>query len=287
MSAAADPALIELLGLAGKLQVADIGAAYISEEPPYKRLVEMGAAHLNAFDADLRQHPKLREVFGEDMTLFTDILGDGTRQTLHLAAPESGMTSLLKPSAKQLAFFNGFSHFGKVHGTEEVATTRLDEVAGLPDLDFLKMDIQGSELQVLEHGMARLRGCCMIQLEVSFVPLYEAQPTFGDIDRWMRAQGYIPHCFTEVKRWSIAPLRKNNNIRQPFNQLLEADIVYAKDMVSPEKWEPDMLKKTAILAHYCYRSTDLAGRLINHLQSRGDLAPGSLDQYLKMVNPRQ
>ena len=110
-------------------------------------------------------------------------------------------------------------------------TTRLDDVPGLPDLDFLKMDIQGGELQALEHGQARLAQCAMIHLEVSFVPLYEGQPSFGEIDVWMRAHGFIPHRFTEVKRWSdLALPTKDNDVRaRRSTVLLEADIVYARD----------------------------------------------------------
>jgi FkbM family methyltransferase len=280
----ADPrAFATLLELEGVLQVADIGAADIAEVPPYRALVDAGLARLNAFDADSRQHDKLRQSYGERLTLFTEIIGDGSLQTLHLASPESGMSSLLKPDPRRLAFFNGFSTFAEPHATQAVQTTRLDDVPGLPDLDFLKMDIQGGELAALRHGERRLAGCAMIHLEVSFVPLYEGQPSFGEIDLWMRAHGFLPHCFTEVKRWSVAPIRRNNNIRLPFNQLLEADIVYARDLLSPDL-DSELLKKTALLAHHAYRSFDLAGHIVQRLEQSQALARGAFDRYLALVN---
>jgi FkbM family methyltransferase len=282
----ADPsAFAALLGFEGVLQVADIGAADIAEAPPYKALLDAGLARLNAFDADPRQHAKLRQTYGETLALFTEIIGDGTRQTLHLAAPESGMSSLLKPDAARLAFFNGFPRFGEIHAIEAVETVRLDDVPGLPDLDFLKMDIQGGELQALTHGEARLAGCAMIHLEVSFVPLYEGQPSFGEIDLWMRAHGFIPHCFTEVKRWSISPVRRNNDIRTAFNQLLEADIVYARDLIDPGL-DAELLRKTALLAHACYASVDLAGHIVGRLERAGEVPPGTFDRYLALLNAR-
>ncbi|MDP2009418.1 MAG: FkbM family methyltransferase [Phenylobacterium sp.] len=278
------PEIAELLGCGGKIEVADIGAAAIAETPPYKKLIDLGLARLNAFDADVRQHDELRRIYGGDLALFTQILGDGSEQILHLASPASGMTSLLQPSSPGLAFFNGFTAFGEIHGSERVATTRLDAVEHLPNLDYLKMDIQGAELQVLQHGVERLRDCCMIQLEVSFVPLYENQPSFGEVDVWMRDQGYIPHCFTDVKRWSISPVRRRNSDRAPFNQLLEADIVYMKDFARVESWDDEILRRTALIAHYCYDSFDLVGHLIAKLQDRGSLPPGSLHRYLELLN---
>lgn len=279
----ADPRpLADILGLEAPLEVADIGAADIAEAPPYRVLLDAGLARLNAFDADVRQHDKLRATYGETLALFTEIVGDGTEQTLHLAAPASGMTSLLKPDAQRLAFFNGFDRFGEIHGTEQVKTTRLDDVPGLPDLDFLKMDIQGGELMALEHGQARLAHCAMIHLEVSFVPLYESQPSFGQIDVWMRAHGFIPHRFTEVKRWSVSPITRNSDIRSPFNQLLEADIVYARDLVTPDL-DADLLKKTALLVHACYDSPDLAGHIIARMELAGQIAGGSFARYLGVL----
>lgn len=278
-----DPHVIaRILGLDAPLQVADIGAADIAEAPPYRPLLKAGLARLNAFEADARQHQRLRETYGETLRLFTEIVGDGTEQTLHLAAPASGMTSLLKPDARRLEFFNGFSRFGEVQATERVRTTRLDDVEGLPDLDFLKMDIQGGELQALEHGQARLARCAMIHLEVSFVPLYEGQPSFGDIDVWMRSHGFLPHRFTEVKQWSVSPILRDNDLRKPFHQLLEADIVYMRDPADPDL-SADVLKKTALLAHCCYDSPDLAGHLLARLEVAGQVQAGSFAAYLGLI----
>jgi hypothetical protein len=216
--------------------------------------------------------------------LFPQVVGAGGAAVLHVAAPASGMTSLLRPSAAHLAFFNGFERIGRLEAEHAVATSRLDDVAGLPDLDFLKMDIQGGELVALKSGPARLARCAMVQLEVSFVPLYEGQPSFGEIDIWMRGQGFLPHCFTGVKRWSIAPVLRNNDVRTPFNQLLEADIVYVRDPVRPETLDRDVAKAICLFAHYGYMSIDLAGRMIVVLTGRGDLPADAFERYLAFVN---
>ena len=69
------------------------------------------------------------------------------------------MTSLLEPDPVALGFFSWFSKFGAVEKVETVQTQRMDDVAGLPDIDFAKMDIQGAELTVLQNGTERLAGC--------------------------------------------------------------------------------------------------------------------------------
>ena len=58
-------------------------------------------------------------------------------------------------------------------------------------MDFLKIDIQGAERDVLAHARAKLAETVAIQTEISFVPLYKDQPTLGDIDLELRGQGFL------------------------------------------------------------------------------------------------
>lgn len=267
--------------LTAPMQVGDIGAAGINEVPPYQALIDRGLAFLNAFEADQRHHARLKEIHGSKIALFSEIVGDGREATLHMASAASGMSSLLAPSAEHLAFFNGFLSFGEIYETLKVATSRLDEVPRLPRLDFLKMDIQGSELAVLEFGGDRLKDCVAIQLEVSFVPLYRGQPCIGDIDRWMRDNGFLPHTFTDLKRWSVSPVIRNGNFRIPFNQLLEADIVYFRDLTDNAKLSDEQLKKLALIAHYGYESPDIVAHIIWLLIGRNCLPPQTLAEYVQ------
>jgi len=208
-------------------------------------------------------------------------LFDGTRQTAHITSPASGMSSLLKPRGAALSFFNGFTQFGAVEKTDEVQTVTLDSIADLPDIDFLKMDVQGAELTILQHGIAKLASCVALQLEVPFVCLYDNQPGFGEIDVWLRSQGFLPHCFIDVKRWSIAPTIFNRNFRVPGNQLLEADIVYVKDPPAMDHFSDQQLKKLAVISDMCLNSNDLCVHMLRELQQRKLIEDGAVDLYLR------
>lgn len=278
--------LQNLLGSIEQIHVMDIGAACIAEVPVYKKLLDVHLAHLNAFEGDSRQIKKIQESFGDQVTIYNDFLSDGTEKTLYLASEDSGMTSLLKPDLTALKFFNGFEYFGKVHRTEQIQTKRLDDVAGIHAIDMLKMDIQGSELSVLNNGLNTLKDCLVIQLEISYICLYENQPPFGEIDIWMRQNGFAPHCFLDVKRWSIAPTIRDNNFRVPFNQLLESDIVYVKNPLRLAELSSQQLKKMALIAHYCFSSFDFCVHVLLELISRGDLRPDTHQQYLTTLNPK-
>lgn len=273
-----------LLGFEGRIQVMDIGAACINETPIYRKLLDADLAHLNAFEGDARQIEKIRATFGDKATVYPEFLGDGAEHTLHLAGPATGMTSLLEPDPAMLKFFNGFEGLGAIRGTETVQTRRLDDVDDLPAIDLIKMDIQGSELSVLQNGERVLQACLALQLEVSFMPLYRNQPVFGEVDLWLRAHGFAPHCFVDVKKWSIAPTKRDGDYRKPFNQLLEADIVYVRNPLDLTPLGDGQLRKLALIAHYCFISYDLCVHSIRELVRRGALAADVPQRYLDLMN---
>jgi FkbM family methyltransferase len=272
--------LLEELQLPDAIQVMDVGASAINEVPVYKTLLENGAAHLHAFEGDERQIAGIEAAYGGRATVHRDFLFDGEERTLFLASGPSGMTSLFNPRLASLRFFNGFEIFGRIERTMRVQTRRLDDVEAVPPLDFVKMDIQGGELTVMKNGLSKLRDCVAVQLEVSFVGLYENQPPFGEVDMWMRQQGFAPHCFVDIKRWAIAPTVFMNNFRVPGNQLLEADMVYVKDPLKLSELSDGQLKKLAALAHYCFQSFDLCVFVLLELERRASVPQATHQRYL-------
>lgn len=276
----------ELLEPASKIEVLDVGAAVFADDPPpYKPLLDAGVAHFNGFDGDARQVPLIRASYGADANVFNEFLFDGTLQTIYVTSPESGMTSLLKPDIAALKFFGGFESIGRVLKTETVQTTRLDDVSGLPDIDMLKIDAQGSELTVMRNGVEKLRNCLAIQLEVSYFPLYENQPCFGEIDVWMRAQGFSVHCFMGIKRWPISPTVFKGN--DPGHQLLESDLVYVRNPLKLHTLSDEQLKKLILITHYSYWSYDLSVHFLLELVKRGVLAASSHEEYIRLIRVGQ
>ena len=265
-----------------KLQIIDVGAAAINETPIYKNLFDLDLVHLYLFDGDERQMSKIRDTFGsQNVELFNNFLFDGKNHNIYICGSNSGMTSLYKPKKDALEFFNNFSKFGSVNSIEKIKTFRLDDIAKLNKIDFMKMDVQGAELEIIKNGKNILNECLAIQLEMSFFPLYEDQPSFGDVDIYLRSIGYIPHRFLDVKCWSISPTIFNGNFRTPGNQLLESDIVYIKDPLSKASLSDSQIKKLAILSHFCFKSIDLCVHLLIEMEARGLLEINSHKKYIE------
>jgi FkbM family methyltransferase len=264
------------------IHVADVGAAFFGQRAPYQVLIDQGLCKLYAFEPDAREIDALSKYLGETATVLPYALGDGHEHTFYVCPKGLGMNSLLEPDPSTLGFFDLFPEWGRVAGTERVTTRRLDDLDELPPIDFLKMDVQGSELSILVHGRTKLAQCVAVQTEISFITLYKNQPAFGDIDQEMRRQGFIPHRFANIKNWPISPIRAGEP-RYPFHQLLEADIVYIRDIIHPENMDNQQVAKLAAIAHLVFGSPDLIARCLLELQKRGAVAPNITNSYYEWL----
>ncbi len=166
----------------------------------------------------------------------------------------------------------------------EIETKRLDDVVELGRVDFLKIDIQGGELDVFRNAQRTLANTAVFHTEAPLVPLYENQPTLGEIDVCLRALGFIPHCFAGVKTGMISPLVIDNNPWLTLRQLLDADIVYVRDFRDPTNLTDDQLRHLGLIAHAYYGSYDLACRCVVLLEQRKVIPAGSVSAYVDLVN---
>jgi FkbM family methyltransferase len=271
--------LREVLGRPRLTSVLDIGANPIDGAPPYQGMLDAGLCTVTGFEPQPDALAALRERQGPHETYLPHVVGDGGDHTLHVTVA-SGMTSLFEPDPARLEVFEGFSDWGVVNDQVPVSTTRLDDIDEIPTVDFLKIDVQGAELMIFEGGRSRLADTVVIQTEVSFLPLYKDQPTFGQIDVELRRQGFVPHAFAAVKQWAIAPMRGHT---AGTHQLLEADVVYVRDFARTELMTSDQLRQLCLVAHHVYGSADLVARCLLGLVARGDLAVQDVVGYLRTV----
>jgi FkbM family methyltransferase len=276
--------LAELLGTDRLTSVIDIGANPIDGDPPYKDMLRQGLCSVIGFEPQPEALAELNRRKSSAETYLPNVIADGARHELSITAA-SGMTSLLRPDKGRLALFNGFETWGSVVDVLPVETSRLDDVVEVERIDLLKIDVQGGELMVFRGGRAKLGRAVAVHTEVSFVPLYESQPSFGEIDDELRSLGFVPHALAALKRWPIAPVVYDGDPRKPMHQLLEADVVYVRDFGRPDLMDDEQLTHLALIAHYVYGSSDLAHRCLMQLASRGSVVPDAATAYLASAHP--
>ena len=72
-------------------------------------------------------------------------------------------------------------------------TSRLDDVAEQLDGPiFLKLDVQGAELEVLDGGPKTLDRSDLVQLEVALLPYNDGAATFLEVIEYLDQRGFVP-----------------------------------------------------------------------------------------------
>jgi FkbM family methyltransferase len=276
-----DDRLINLVRPARLTSVVDIGANPIDGDAPYKEMLQRRICRLVGFDPQPEALARLNAAKSDLETYLPYAIGDGDDHSLKMCRG-IGFASLFQPDEKTLTHFPRFSELGRVVSEIKLTTRRLDDVVEIADVDFLKIDVQGSELSVFKNGRQRLARAVAVQTEVSFVPLYKNQPVFGDVDLELRSLGFIPHMFSAINRKMIAPMM-GPDPAAALNQVVEADVVYVRDFVQADTMETEQLKHLAVIAHHCYGSYDLAVNCIHHLAGRRAVPPDAKNVYLDLV----
>jgi FkbM family methyltransferase len=84
--------------------------------------------------------------------------------------------------------------YSQIQGKEQVAITRLDSVFDKYNSPqhktLLKIDTQGYEMSVLAGAEATLGKVRALQIEMSFVPLYEGQALFHEVYAYLINKGF-------------------------------------------------------------------------------------------------
>jgi FkbM family methyltransferase len=254
------------------IDVLDIGAS-IGERPSYQGLVDAGRARIFGFEPNVEECAKLNAQYGAPHRFFPHFVGDGKPATFH----ETNWLltgSLFEPHTELLSKFINLAELVTPVAQHPVQTTKLDDVQGLDNVDFLKMDIQGGELAVFQHGSKALSQALFIQTEVEFVQLYKNQPMFADVDAYLRQSGFQFHFFNGFGSRAFSPMQVNSDPNQGVRQMLWSDAIYVRDWMSLEDIDDLKLRKYAVIAHDIFNSVDLAHLVLQTLDQRhgGDMA---------------
>lgn len=115
-------------------------------------------------------------------------------------------------------------------------------------MDYIKIDTQGSELEILKGADDFLDSARCIDIEVEFNPIYEGQSLFGETDTYLRSKGFVLWRLTNLVHYSLGgeslSLIEPNNIFFDNNHRLESPAYGGQLFWADAKYiHSDVLKK--------------------------------------------
>lgn len=186
------PSLPSLAALLDRpLVVLDVGCRWGFEEK-WKALGSH--VQLIGFDADAAECQALRERPDTGGVRYVAAsLGAAPGPARLFLTREPACSSLYPPDPELIAERSELECTSLVSAVE-VELTTLDAWtagAGVGSVDVIKLDTQGSELDILRGAEQTLGSVRALEIEVELNPIYQGQPLFGDVDRFLRERGFV------------------------------------------------------------------------------------------------
>jgi FkbM family methyltransferase len=260
------------------IRIVDAGAAEYQTDP-FATLSESGLCEVIGFEPNAENCTRRNATARPGHRYLPHALGDGgTRRFYETQNPLT--SSLYRPNAALLEKFSRL--FLPLAGEHEIETRRLDDVAEAKNADYLKLDVQGAELDIIRGAPAALESVLIVHTEVEFIPVYVDQPLFGDVDVALRAAGFWLHRFDGMFSRVLEPLQPDGNPFAPMSQLLWADAaIYVRSFMTFDRLSAEQLLKLAIILHEVYGSWDLAALALR--AHEGKTGKGLWQAYLERL----
>ncbi len=231
------------------------------------------------FEPDPREFDRLKKSFNNrnNYIVLNSVLSDSVGETDFYLCRKQQVSSVYPPNFKFLEKFPDAERLGIVKRMR-IPTDTLDRQLkknGINDIAFIKIDTQGYELPILRGATNTLINVIGLELEVEFMPIYENQPLFRDVDKFVTDCGFeifdIKRCFWKRK--------KTKNYGVGKGQLIWGDALYFR---TPENIcsISDVTEEKiihAISVYLAYGYADLVEILCNLAYEKGILSKNIYD----------
>ena len=242
-----------------KFEIVEIGAhPYGKQREPFHILLDFFPnSKIHAFEVDENECNKLNKLTKKGFKFHPYALGDKEEKRKFYETNHPMCSSLYEPNEKLLKLYNNLS-VAYLKKISEIKTISLDSFVKkekVDAIDFIKIDIQGAELDTFRGAETSIKNVLTIISEVEFLPLYNKQPLFGDVCSFLNNKDIMFHKFLGLSGRSLIPVILQNDANFP-SQHMWSDAVFVRNILKIKELDNSQLLKLATFS-YLYGSPDL------------------------------
>ena len=242
-----------------KFTLVDIGALPIGNSKPrfHKILKYFPSSEIIGFEIEKEVCDQMNSKADKGIKYFPFALGENNEKRKLYITENPMCTSLYKPNEKLLNLYHELQYMN-LKKESEIETITLDffvDKYSIDTIDFIKIDVQGAELDILKGSKKLLNNVLKIVCEVEFLPLYHDQPLFGDITKFLGQYNFMFNKFLGLSGRTLKPLIANKD-KTVASQHMWTDAVFIQHINKIENLNDERLLKLSVLAAI-YNSLDL------------------------------
>ena len=159
-------------------------------------------------------------------------------------------SSFYKPNFNHLKKFSDSDRF-KIISEEVFVSKSLDtEIKKFSQPDFIKIDTEGSELDILKGSNETLQNVHGLEVECSFNQLREGQPLFNEVRDYLEKKGFIFIDFVTMIRWEKESFSFHGQPQITDALFLKNEEIVIKKFLSNEINLDDLINYIVVLITY-------------------------------------
>ena len=209
-----------------------------------------------AFEPDKVAFDKLKRAKTTNKRFFNIALSNKKGIKNFYVCKDGEKSSFFKPNYQLLKKYPDVKRFD-IKKKIKLKVNSLDNIENFKP-DFIKLDTQGSELEILKGSKKNLNECIGLEVEVEFQKMYENQNLFNEVFDFLKKNGFEFIDFSEKTYWKY---KNTSNIGQT---LIFANALFLKNNISVSKYSFKKLKKY-ILISLIYNKINLVENVVNQL----------------------
>ncbi len=242
-----------------KFTLVDIGALPIGNSKPrfHKILEYFPSSEIIGFEIEKEVCDQMNSKAAKGIKYFPFALGENNEKRKLYITENPMCTSLYKPNENLVKLYHELQYMNLKKETE-VETITLDSFVdkySIDTIDFIKIDVQGAELDIFKGSTKLLNNVLKIVCEVEFIPLYHDQPLFGDITKFLSQYNFMFNKFLGLSGRTLKPLIANKN-KTVASQHMWTDAIFVQHINKTQNLNDEKLLKLSVLAAI-YNSLDL------------------------------
>ena len=262
--------LVKQSNISLTFKLIEVGALKIQDqdEPFYELLDYFPSTKIIGFEIDKEICEKMNSQAKEGVKYYPHALGKDNEQRKFYITQNPMCNSLYKPNEELIKLYNNFE-VAYLKKETEIETISLDyfvEKHEVGDVDFIKIDVQGAELDVFKGGSKTLMNVLKIVCEVEFIQHYENQPLFGEVSDYLSQYNLMFNKFLGLSGRALKPIMLNNNPNLP-SQHIWSDAVFVRHIQKIHSLKDEKLLKLGLLA-CVYYSLDLTFYCLSEYDKR-------------------
>jgi FkbM family methyltransferase len=244
----------------------EIGALRLGEDEKFHAILKyFPGSEVIGFEVDEAVCKEMNDASEAGMTYYAQALGarNENRAFYETNAPMCG--SLFKPNETLLRLYHNFE-VAYLKKETKIDTMSLDsflEKHSMCDMDFIKIDVQGAEVDIFAGAAKSLKDVTFIVSEAMFVEHYENQPLFGDVCNSLKKHNLMFHKFLGVMGGRTLLPAMINNDPNHASQHIWSDVIFITNILNIRTLSSSKLLKLSFFAAL-YDSFDVTLFILNH-----------------------